>query len=148
MKRDIPTEDFRAKTYDVFISYRHLDAEIRDVLVEALEAAGFSVWWDAKLVSGALRPQLAEHIRTAKLVVSIWSAKVEAAPSEVQDEMSFARGLDKLVALKTDNATIPQLFASRRSCPSMAGRMQASARDSSKPLSRRCATASARPPSA
>jgi hypothetical protein len=43
MTPNIATGDFRAKTYDVFISYRHLDAEIRDIVVEALQAAKLSV---------------------------------------------------------------------------------------------------------
>ena len=29
-------EEFRAKAYDVFVSYKHIDAEPRDVLIEAL----------------------------------------------------------------------------------------------------------------
>ncbi len=103
-------DDFRARTYDVFISYRHLDAAIRDALVEALEAAKLSVWWDAKLVSAAFRPQLAERIRNCKLVVALWSERVAASPDEVRDEMSSARTLDRLMVLRTDKSDIPKLF--------------------------------------
>lgn len=103
-------DDFRTKSYDVFVSYKHLDAEIRDVLIEALEAARLSVWYDAKLVSGPWRPQLAERINHCKLVVALWSKQVAEAPDEVRDEMAQARGLDRLMALKTDGADIPMLF--------------------------------------
>jgi tetratricopeptide (TPR) repeat protein len=117
MKRDIAPEDFRTKTYDVFISYRHLDAEIRDVLAEALHEAKLSVWWDAKLVSGAFRTQLAERIRNCKLVVALWSERVAQSPAEVHDEMSSARTLDRLMVLKTDGAEIPKLFAEQNFMP-------------------------------
>ena len=35
--------DFRAKSYDVFVSYRNVDAEVRDILIEALQGAKLSV---------------------------------------------------------------------------------------------------------
>src|SRR5271157_790585 len=110
MPLDIAADDFRAKSYDVFISYKHLDAAIRDALVEALQEAKLTVWWDAKLVSGAWRPRLAERINYCKLVVALWSEQVAASPDEVRDEMAQARGLDRLMALRTDRAEIPRLF--------------------------------------
>src|ERR1700730_7765917 len=100
-------DDFRAKSYDVFVSYKRLDADVRDILIEALLAAKLSVWWDTKLVSGAWRPQLADRINNCGCVVALWSKRAEAAPDEVADEMAQARGFGRLVALETDNATIP-----------------------------------------
>ncbi len=110
-------DDFRAKNYDVFISYKHLDAAIRDALVEALQEAKLSYWWDAKLVSGAWRPQLADRINYCKLVVALWSENVAAAPDEVRDEMSQARGLNRLMALRTDKAEIPKIFREQNFMP-------------------------------
>ncbi len=110
-------DDFRAKSFDVFVSYKRLDAEIRDLLSEALEAAGFSVWSDAKLQSGKWRPQLAERIRSCKLVVALWSQRAAAAPDEVQDEMSAARTLERLMALKTDAAAIPGVYGDENFMP-------------------------------
>jgi cold shock CspA family protein len=115
--KDHTANDFRAKSYDVFISYKNLDADVRDILVEALEVAGLSVWWDAKLVSGAFRPQLAGRINNCKLVVALWSAQVGANPVEVFDEMSQARGLDRLMVLRTDGAEIPKLFGEQNFMP-------------------------------
>ena len=102
--------DFRAKSYDVFVSYRNVDAEVRDILIEALQGAKLSVWWDVKLASGAFRPQLAERINNCRLVVALWTRQVATAPDEVRDEMSQARGLDRLMVLRTDGADIPKLF--------------------------------------
>src|SRR5262245_61902079 len=110
-------DDFRAKTYDVFVSYKRLDADIRDVLIGALQGAGLSVWWDAKLQSGKWRPQLAERIRKVKLVVAIWSERVAAAPDEVRDEMGAARALERLMALKTDSAAIPGVYGDENFMP-------------------------------
>lgn len=107
-QRDLDAE--LAKHHDVFVSYKRDDFEIRDHLVEALEAAGLSVWWDAKLRSGPFRTQLAEKINTSKLVVALWSQRVEDSQDEVRDEMSQARGLQRLMVLRTDEADIPKLF--------------------------------------
>lgn len=101
---------FRAKQYDVFVSYSHFDADVRDIFVEALQEAKLSVWWDAKLMSGAWRPQLAHRIVNCKLVVALWSKQVAGAPDEVGDEMAQARGLDRLMVLRTDAAQIPKRF--------------------------------------
>ncbi len=112
-----PADDFRAKEFDVFISYRHLDADIRDVVKDALEAANITVWYDGKLVSGAFRPQLADRITFCKLVVALWSERVAASPAEVGDEMSQARGLDRLMVLRTDTSEIPPLFREQNFMP-------------------------------
>ncbi len=37
---------------DIFISYAREDREIAGRLAGALEAAGWSVWWDSKLRAG------------------------------------------------------------------------------------------------
>ena len=110
-------DDFRAKQYDVFVSYKRLDAGIRDVLIEALHAAKLSVWWDSKLQSGAWRPQLADRINNCAIVVALWSKRAEAESDEVADEMAQARGLNRLIALKTDNAKIPGRFGEQNFMP-------------------------------
>lgn len=104
-------DDVRFKPHDVFVSYRHLDAEIRDILVEAFTENGLTVWWDAKLVSEEWRPQLAQRINHCRLVVTVWSQQVATAPEEVADEMAQARGLRRLLVLRTDDAAIPKRFS-------------------------------------
>ena len=51
------------------------------------------------------------------MVVALWSRAAEAAPGEVEDEMAQARGLDKLVALKTDDASAPKRFREQHFMP-------------------------------
>nr|MBX2855361.1 toll/interleukin-1 receptor domain-containing protein [Paracoccaceae bacterium] len=110
-------EEFRAKQFDVFVSYKRDDGERRDVLIAALEASGLAVWWDTELRSGPWRRQLADMINDVKAVVALWSRAAEAAPGEVEDEMAQARGLDKLVALKTDDASAPKRFREQNFMP-------------------------------
>ena len=38
------SDDFRAKKYDVFVSYKREDFLARDVLIMALEAKGYEVF--------------------------------------------------------------------------------------------------------
>jgi len=61
---------------DVFISYAHDDREIARRFADALEADGFSVWWDDSLRSGEAYDQVIEQaLRDARAVVVLWSKK-------------------------------------------------------------------------
>src|SRR5271157_432754 len=110
-------EQIRAKHYDVFVSYKRSNGDIRDALIDALQEAKLSVWWDAKLVSGHWRQQLADRIVNCKLVVTLWSEQAATAPGEVLDEMIQARGLKRLMLIRTDNAEIPSGFADHHFLP-------------------------------
>ena len=88
MTPHIAPDDFRAKSHDVFISYKRANGDIRDLLIDALEAAKLSFWWDGKLVSGPWRKQLSARIVNSKLVLALWSEEAAAAPDEVLDEMT------------------------------------------------------------
>ncbi len=110
-------EQIRAKHYDVFVSYKRSNGDTRDALIEALQEAKLSVWWDAKLVSGPWRQQLADRIVNCKLVVTLWSEQAAAAPGEVLDEMIQARGLKRLMLIRTDNAAIPSGFGDHHFLP-------------------------------
>jgi hypothetical protein len=110
-------EPIRAKHYDVFVSYKRSNGDIRDALIEALQEAKLSVWWDAKLQSGPWREQLADRIVNSKLTVALWSEQAAAAPDEVLDEMIQARGLKRLLPIRTDTAGIPSRFAEQHFLP-------------------------------
>ena len=59
---------------DVFISYAREDRERARVLAEALQARGWSVWWDRKIVAGQTFDETIEQqLETAKSVVVLWS---------------------------------------------------------------------------
>lgn len=83
---------------DVFVSYRRADKSRVAPLVRLLEAAGYSVWWDAYLeVSSQPYPrQVAEALRDAKAVLVLWSPKAIAS-DWVLSEATSARENGKLV---------------------------------------------------
>src|SRR5438477_7133745 len=59
---------------DIFISYSREDQAVARRYADALEAQGFSVWWDADLRSGeAFDEAIEAALRAAKAVVVLWS---------------------------------------------------------------------------
>ena len=61
---------------DVFISYKAEDRPRVEPLVDALEAEGLSVWWDARVGGGeAWRETIAEQLDAAGCVIVIWSKR-------------------------------------------------------------------------
>jgi len=61
---------------DVFISYNREDREMARLVANALEAEGFSVWWDAALRAGETYDEVTEqNLRQAGAVVVLWSKR-------------------------------------------------------------------------
>lgn len=61
---------------DVFISYNREDRDRAGVIANALEADGFSVWWDAALRAGETYDEVTEqNLRQAGAVVVLWSKR-------------------------------------------------------------------------
>ena len=59
---------------DVFISYASEDRIRAKKLAEALEAKGFSVWWDRNIIAGQTYDEVIEReLETATSVVVLWS---------------------------------------------------------------------------
>jgi hypothetical protein len=114
---DIAAETYRAKNYDVFVSYKREDDAPRAVLVAALEREGFEPWWDAKLGHGDFRHQLRDQINRCDVVIALWSQNAHAKPDEVKMEMAHAFGVEKLLPLKLDSAPIPAQFAKENFLP-------------------------------
>lgn len=95
---------------DIFISYAREDAARVGQLTEALEAAGYSVWWDHKLVSGARYLKETEtQLRAAKATVVVWS-KTSIDSHWVADEAALARDLGRLAPISIDGVMPPLGF--------------------------------------
>jgi len=59
---------------DIFLSYARADQERAKQIAEALEARGWSVWWDVSIVAGdRFRSKIAEQLHSAHCVVVLWS---------------------------------------------------------------------------
>jgi hypothetical protein len=95
---------------DVFISYASEDRERARKLASALEARGWSVWWDRKIIVGQAFDQVIEHeLETAKCVVVLWST--DSIFSEwVKNEAAVAAERGVLVPVLIDNIKLPLEF--------------------------------------
>jgi tetratricopeptide (TPR) repeat protein len=103
-------EDYRAKSYDVFVSYKREDDEARAELVKGLEAAGYEVFWDGKLNHDDWKSELRDEINRSKMVICLWSAKA-AASNNVFAEASHAFGIEKLLSAPIgDKSVVPDYF--------------------------------------
>lgn len=93
---------------DIFISYASEDRERVLVLVEALEADGFSVWWDRHIDGGtAFAMEIERALNSATVVVVVWS--VSSVKSDwVLDEANTGKRNGKLIPIQLD-ATPPPL---------------------------------------
>ena len=59
---------------DIFVSYSRVDRPRAEVIVGALRAEGFSVWWDTDLRPGESYDEVTEeNLRNAGAVVVLWS---------------------------------------------------------------------------
>lgn len=75
---------------NVFISYAREDLKRAQLLAEALQADGISVWWDHDLVGGDnFREQIDEVISSATVAIVIWSEH-SVKSRFVRDEASRA----------------------------------------------------------
>ena len=86
--------------FDVFLSYKAEDRAVLAPLVNALEAEGFTVWWDADIGAGTnWQKEIERHLDAAKCVIVAWSKR------SVGDEGSFVR--DEARRAQRRNAYIP-----------------------------------------
>jgi tetratricopeptide (TPR) repeat protein len=95
---------------DIFISYASEDRARVRPLAEALQGAGFSVWWDRALASGDDFGQvIRRELDAAKAVVVVWSAASASSPW-VRDEASVARAAGRLLPVRIDPVDPPLGF--------------------------------------
>ena len=95
---------------DVFLSYAHSDLGRVELLAQAFEDAGLSVWWDHHLQSGAeFSADIESAIAEAGHVVVAWS-QAAAKSRWVRDEASEAADQGKLVSLSLDGTPPPMGF--------------------------------------
>jgi TolB-like protein/tetratricopeptide (TPR) repeat protein len=94
----------------VFLSYSHEDEKRARPIIQVLEQAGFSVWWDGKLGGGERFSRIIETaLEGAKAVVVLWSQN-SVVSGWVQDEAARGRDRHCLVPLSIDGCEPPLGF--------------------------------------
>ncbi|MGH9666864.1 MAG: toll/interleukin-1 receptor domain-containing protein, partial [Bryobacteraceae bacterium] len=95
---------------DIFISYAKEDRERARTLATALQAAGWSVWWDRNIQVGQAFDQVIEHaLDSAKCVVVLWS-KRSISSEWVKNEAASAAERGMLVPALIDDVKTPLEF--------------------------------------
>lgn len=99
-------------TADVFVSYKAEDRARLKPLVSALEAEGFSVWWDAHIGGGVdWREDIQEHLDAAKCVIVAWSKRSVGQDGRfVRDEATRAQRRGVYLPLRLDEVEPPLGF--------------------------------------
>lgn len=94
----------------VFVSYARANEKQARPLVEAIEAAGYVVWWDALIHGGeAFSGSIATALNSAFAVVVLWSK--EAVDSHwVRDEAQIGADRGRLVPVTLDGTPPPLGF--------------------------------------
>jgi hypothetical protein len=96
---------------DVVVSYKSDERGQAGYVVALLEAAGFSVWWDQKLVAGRSYDRaILQEIDACTCVVVCWSAS-SVHSDWVRGEAKIALDQDKIVPVAFDPVRIPPPFS-------------------------------------
>ena len=97
---------------DVFISYKAEDRRRIQPLVQALEADGYSVWWDQHIGTGdEWRQTIERQLEAAKCVIVVWSRRSVGPEGQfVRDEATRAQQRRVYVPVSIDNVRVPLGF--------------------------------------
>lgn len=97
---------------DVFLSYKAEDRARLKPLVEALEAEGFTVWWDARIGGGTnWHEDIEQHLDAAKCVLVAWSKRSVGHDGHfVRDEARRAQRRNAYVPVCLDPVEPPLGF--------------------------------------
>ena len=92
---------------DVFVSYARSDKARVAPLVAAIEAQGWSVWWDPEIDAGQqFDDQIEAELKAAKAVVVVWTP-TSVASRWVRGEAREAADRGTLVPVRFDGASLP-----------------------------------------
>ena len=104
---------------DIFVSYKAEDRRRVEPLVHALEADGFTVWWDTQIAAGAeWREDIQEHLDSARCVLVIWSKRSVGREGRfVRDEADRAQRRGTYLPVRIDNVEPPLGFGELHAIP-------------------------------
>jgi adenylate cyclase len=95
---------------DIFVSYARTDRARVAPLVSALEAEGFSVWWDPEMVGGQeFDALITRELEAAKAAVVVWTP-ASVVSRWVRGEARFAADRGVLTPIQLDAPNLPLDF--------------------------------------
>ncbi|MBX9728115.1 MAG: TIR domain-containing protein [Sphingopyxis sp.] len=95
---------------DVFLSYSREDQKRAMPIIAAIEAAGFTLWWDGKLAGGErFLPATESALENARAVVVLWSAR-SVNSHWVRDEATRGRDRNCIIPVSIDGTEAPLGF--------------------------------------
>jgi TIR domain len=95
---------------DIFISYNREDQATARKVADALEAEGWTVWWDPNLRAGEHFDDVIEKaLDDAKCVIVMWSNR-SVQSQYVRDEATYALDQNKLAPVAIENVNLPFRF--------------------------------------
>ncbi|NNE41147.1 MAG: TIR domain-containing protein [Marinicaulis sp.] len=99
---------------NLFISYSRSDRGKIEKLAAALQAEGYSVWWDTNIQGGGrFAAEIAREVKAAEIVIVAWSEN--SVKSEwVLDEAAQGRDEGKLAPIVLDDVLPPLGFRQRQ----------------------------------
>lgn len=94
----------------LFVSHASADAARARQLVDALQAAGCTVWWDGMLTGGeAYQTSIETMLHAADAVIVLWSKQANDS-HWVRDEATVGRDRGRLIPLSLDGSLPPLGF--------------------------------------
>ncbi len=97
---------------DIFVSYATKDRPRAQIFARALEAHGWSVFWDRTIrAGGTWRETIGKELQNARCVLVLWS-KESTQSDWVQEEADVAKGRHVLLPVLTDHILPPIGFRS------------------------------------
>ncbi len=94
----------------IFLSYSRADRPTAQVIAEALEAEGFSVWWDKVLRAGQTYDEVTENmLRDSAVVVVLWS-QTSVKSKWVRAEATLGQRSCEMVPAMIEEADRPIMF--------------------------------------
>lgn len=96
---------------DIFVSYAKEDRLYAQQTVTALQAAGYSVWWDDDITPhGSWDATIERELNAAKAVLVLWTPR--SIESEfVRAEANWAKNQNKLVPVQLEACPLPIAFS-------------------------------------
>ena len=99
-----------ADTPSVFFSYSREDRAHALPIIEALQSAGFNIWYDGMLEPGVKYLEKTEHVlMNARAVIVLWSPR-SVQSNWVRDEAMIGRERENLIPLSIEQALPPLGF--------------------------------------